>query len=363
MKFFRLGLGGHASITLLLGIILTAPLMAFLGDSPAAPTAKITVMTRNLYVGASFRILLGASTPDDIRDRVAQVYARILSSKFASRAEAIANEIAEARPDVVGLQEAILLLVKPPGEPSIANQPEPPAVAIDYLQILLDALQRRRAGYAIAAIVNNTDLTESTRNGERIRLIDRDVILVRTDLPPGEMRVLNTQAKNFDTKATLELMGNEVTLLRSWCSVDLMVRGKLVRVVNTHLEEEFFDLVQTFQADELLAGPFRTDLPVIVLGDFNASDGSDTYRYFLKSGVKDTWVLAHPGDPGFSCCQGEDLLNSTSQLKERIDFILYRGSQINVDEIKLVGSHPSDRTPSGHWPSDHAGVVAKLSIK
>src|SRR5512143_1702675 len=112
MKFFRLGLGGHASVTLLLGIILIAPLMAFLGDSPAAPTAKITVMTRNLYVGASFRILLGASTPDDIRDRVAQVYARILSSKFASRAEAIANEIAQARPDVVGLQEAILLLVK-----------------------------------------------------------------------------------------------------------------------------------------------------------------------------------------------------------------------------------------------------------
>jgi hypothetical protein len=41
--------------------------------------------------------------------------------------------------------------------------------------------------------------------------------------------------------------------------------------------------------------------------------------------------------------------------------ILYRGG-FSVRDIKLVGEKPSDRTPSGLWPSDHAGVVASLRL-
>ena len=234
---------------------------------------------------------------------------------------------------------------------------------MDYLQILLDGLERRHAGYAVAAIVNNTDVTAPSKNGDTIRFIDRGVILVRKDLPPGDMVVLNAQAKNFDMKVNLKLAGNDVTLLRGWCSVDLNVRGKSVRIVNAHLEEEYLDLIQSFQGDELLADPLQTSLPVIALGDFNADEKSFNYKNFLKAGFKDVWALAHPGEPGFSCCQDEDLLNPMPELKERIDFILYRGSGINVNDVKLVGAHPSDRIPSGQWPSDHAGVVATLSIQ
>jgi len=216
----------------------------------------------------------------------------------------------------------------------------------------------------VAAVVNNTDVTSSSKNGDTIRFIDRDVILVRNDLHPGEEPlVLSTQAKNFDNRLSLEVAGKEVTLLRGWCSVDVKVGSKLVRVVNTHLEEEHFDLIQTAQADELLAGPFRTSLPVIVLGDFNTSEHSVTYKHILRAGFKDGWPLIHPDEAGFSCCQDEDLLNLTSELKERIDFILYHGSQINVRDMKLVGADPSSRIASGQWPSDHAGVVATLSIK
>ena len=277
--------------------------------------------------------------------------------------QAIADEIVQNRPDVVGLQEAPLILVQSPGKLSIANQPQPTAVAMDYLQILLDGLERLHAGYAVAALVNNTDVTAPSRNGDTTRFIDRSVILVRKDLPPGELIVLNTQAKNFGMEVNLKLAGSEVTLLRGWCSLDVIVRGKSVRIVNAHLEDQYLDLIQFFQADELLTGQLQTSLPVIALGDFNASEKSSTYRNFLKAGFKDTWPLVHPGEAGFSCCQDEDLLNPTPQLKERVDFILYRGSDINVDDVKLVGIHPSDRIPSGQWPSDHAGVVATLSIK
>ena len=36
---------------------------------------NITMMTRNLYIGAAFDVLLSVQTPNDIPGRVAQVYA------------------------------------------------------------------------------------------------------------------------------------------------------------------------------------------------------------------------------------------------------------------------------------------------
>jgi endonuclease/exonuclease/phosphatase family metal-dependent hydrolase len=337
--------------------------LTFPGASAALPAGRITVMTRNLYVGASFSIMLGASTQDDVGDRAAKIYARILASQFPRRADAIADEIIQTQPDVVGLQEVPLILVRSPGDRSISSRPQPTAVAMDYLRILLDALERRHADYVVAAVVSNTDVTATGRNGSAIRFKDRDVILVRRNLPHREMLVLNAQAKNYDMKLDLRIAANDVNLLRGWCSADVIVRGTLVRIVNTHLEEEYLDLIQSFQANELLTGPLQTSLPVIALGDFNASEKSSTYKNFLKAGFRDSWPMLHPHDEGFSCCEDEDLLNPAPQLKERIDFILYHGSDITVDGVKLVGAHPSDRIASGQWPSDHAGIVATLSIK
>ncbi len=333
-------------------------------DSPAvASKASITVMSRNLYIGASFSPLVGAETPNDISKRVAMVYGTILSSQFPRRAEAIADEIVGKQPDFVGLQEAPLLVVHSPGGPSVANPPQPTAIVMDYIQILIDALARRGAHYAVAAMVNNTDVTAPSATGDRIRLIERDVILVNTDLSPDELHVSNSQSKNFDARFTVRLGGTTVSLLRGWCSVDVTVRGKTVRIVSTHLEEELVGHIQFAQADELLAGPLRTIHPVICLGDFNASGDSTIYASFLEVGFKDAWSLAHPHDPGFSCCQAEDLLNPASQLSTRIDRILFHGSRISVEEVQLVGANPSDRIPSGQWPSDHAGIVGRLSIK
>ena len=152
-----------------------------------SPKASITVMSRNLYIGASFNPLVGAETPNDISKRVAMVYGTISSSQFPHRAEAIADEIVGKQPDLVGLQEAPLLVVQSPGGPSVANPPQPTATVVDYIQILLDALERRGAHYAVAAMVNNTDVTASSATGDMIRLIERDVILVNTDLSPDEL--------------------------------------------------------------------------------------------------------------------------------------------------------------------------------
>jgi len=291
------------------------------------------------------------------------VYGTILSSQFPRRAEAIADEIVGKRPDLVGLQEAPLLIVHSPGGSSVTHPPQPTATVIDYVQILLDALERRGAHYTVAAIVNNTDVAAPSATGDMIRLIERGVILVNTDLSPDELHVSNSQAKNFHARFTVQLGDTKVPLLRGWCSVDVTVRGKSVRIVSTHLEEELIAYIQFAQAEELLAGPLLTNRPVISLGDFNASGDSTLYENFLEVGFQDAWPLVHPHDPGFSCCQAEDLLNPTSQLSARIDRILFRSSRIRVEDVQLVGNSPSDRIPSGQWPSDHAGIVGRLSIQ
>jgi hypothetical protein len=68
---------------------------------------------------------------------------------------------------------------------------------------------------------------------------------------------------------------------------------------------------------------------------------------------------------GFTSGQSEDLKNPTSQLSERIDYILHNaGASIKAvpDGGDVVGEELDDRTPSGLWPADHAGVVFRLHL-
>jgi hypothetical protein len=358
-------LGGKFICWLVLVIVLVASSLTVHAAAPVASNGSITLMTYNLYLGAALDPLLNAQTADNIPGLVAQVYTTILSSQFPCRAEAIADEIVQNQPALVGLQEAELLRVYSPCGPLISNPPKPMAFAMDYVQILIDALERRGVHYGVAASVTNTDVTVTSETGDTIRLTDRDVILVRTDLSANEFSVSNPRTGNFKANFTVQIGGTggpSVTVLRGWCSVDAKVRGKSVHIVNTHLEEAA-QFIQIAQANELLAGPLRTILPVISLGDFNASVGSTTYGNLITAGFQDAWALTNPGNSGFSCCQAEDLLNPTSQLNTRIDLFLFRSSRISVDSMELVGANPADRLSTGQWPSDHAGVVSTLSIK
>ena len=71
-------------------------------------------------------------------------------------------------------------------------------------------------------------------------------------------------------------------------------------------------------------------------------------------------------DDGFTCCQNEFVDNPVSELYERIDVILadFGGLEPKLEKAKfyVLGDQPADATPSGLWPSDHAGVAAKLEF-
>jgi endonuclease/exonuclease/phosphatase family metal-dependent hydrolase len=322
---------------------------------------KLTLMTQNLYQGADLGSLASATTPTEFLIAVAAAYNRTQATDFPERAESIADEIEQASPVLIGLQEAVLIRTQVP-----ADGPATPAttVAYDYIQILLDKLDERGLHYRTAIVQKGSDIEVpglfSTGRMD-VRLTDRDAILVKEDL--RDFTLSNAQSGQYAAKSTLPTPLGTVSVPMSWVSVDLTFNdGNKGRIVSTRLEP-VSPSVQMSQANELLGGPGNTRLPLALIGDFNSNadgTGTQTYANLVAAGFRDAWATVGMSR-GFTCCQDADLLNSESELKRRIDLVLFNGN-FKIQDIQVIGDSAEDRTPSGLWPSDHAGLVAKLKL-
>ena len=92
------------------------------------------------------------------------------------------------------------------------------------------------------------------------------------------------------------------------------MRGSSFRFVTTHLDSiRAGDPRGAGQGAALTAA--NTSLPVIMAGDFNiAADTSldpsfPGYQAMINAGFTDAWRSKRAPDPGFTCCQAENLLN------------------------------------------------------
>jgi hypothetical protein len=347
--------------------------------APNQPTDSkhITVMTRNLYLGANLDQAIAAifsGNPDTIIQAATATWASVVATNFPERAEVLADEIAHSQPHLVGLQEVSLYRTGLPD--TFSDNPTPARrVRLDYLEILLEELDERDLHYAPVAVTKNFDVENpgETAPGvlQDIRLTDRDVILARTDLPSSELKLSNVQTANFHTNVSLPIgdTGQFVTILRGWGSVDFTSGGRKFRFINTHLEQEgFFNQVQVAQGNEILSGPANTSLPVILVGDYNSradGTGTPTYSNLTGAGFADAWSVTHPGELGNTFGHEPLLRNTTVNLTQRIDLVLYRGSlsnSLSALDADVVGDEQGERTPSGLWPSDHAGLLARIGL-
>jgi Endonuclease/Exonuclease/phosphatase family len=328
-------------------------------EQPFSGDRVATVMTRNVYHGVNTELnaLATATSFPDLFAKVAAVYNGYHTRNFPERASRLADEIAVVRPELIGLQEAVLVRTGPFNNPAPAT-----TVALDYVQILLDALAARGLHYKVVVSSIGFDAELPSTLGFDVRHTDREVILARTDLNTSDLKLSNPQAGNFTKNCTIPsgLIG-PIVVRHGWVAVDAKIRGKEFRFISTHLDPICLD-VQQAQANEILVGPGSTTLPVILLGDFNSpANGSGvTYNNLIAAGFHDAWTIAGNGQ-GFTCCQANDLLNPQSQLTTRIDLVLFRGG-FGVNKVDIWGEEPADRTPSGLWPSDHAGVAASLLL-
>jgi hypothetical protein len=327
----------------------------------AAPRSQpLTVMSRNLFLGADVAVLLTATDPAQIPVKMAELWGQVVANDFPQRAGALADEIADTRAHLVGLQEVSTYYLAPPGQPF--------ALAYDYLQILLDSLTARGLDYVAPVQTANMDVTLPmvTPTGlAYVRLIVSDVVLARADVS-----VSNPQGGNFAVGLTVPIAGAlELTIPRGWASVDADIDGRRVHFVTAHLEA-FSPAHNAAQGSELLALLAGRPSPLILVGDLNVTpDGSrgPTYANVLAAGFADVWTAANGGDDAPTCCFDADLSSTARVLTQRVDFIFVRDifpreRLIGSAAAWTVGDQLSDRTVGGLWPSDHAGLVGELRL-
>lgn len=331
-------------------------------------------MTRNLGLGIRLVGLLNRDVRQIDPEFVHHRYREVLDSAFPTRAEALAAEIADARPALVGLQEVALVRTQDPGDYAGGSTPNAAHVEVDFLRTLLLALRQELAdrsadiGYRPVVTVTNADeeLPAQRPDGTRfdVRLTVRDAVLARDDV-----RVRSTETANYGVVPSVVLGdGTRVTLRRGYCLARVAVGGTPFTFANTHLEV-VSSVFRSAQASELLGRLAAVDEPVVLVGDFNTGpDTPDATYRTLTEEFRDAHAAA-VADPGPTCCQFAKLRNDRSRLGRRVDLVLCRGTVEPLDAYR-VGHEPSSRVSvSGDgdgnesvWPSDHAGVVADLRV-
>jgi hypothetical protein len=389
--------------------------VALLGASSLTQAADIGVMTQNQYLGADLGPVLSAGNvepfdPVVFNAALVEALQKVAAAQPAARVAALAADIAQRRPDVVGLQEAYVFACLPfPGMPQVPGMGcDDPSIRQAFTDQLANTEMALRGRYRTVAKVTNLAVSgiPFAINGfpAILNVADRDAILVRSGLPaqPVDFAALtgcraSDQGCNYVVRPpplNLPTPSGPVTVAieRGYVAVDTTVRGKEYRVFNTHLEQRLLGpelpetrLLQVGQAYELYGtalGTWDGRRKLVVMGDFNSAPGDvipvppypaylapglptkPPYDIFAGGGFADAWSLRAPPGDGLSCCQAEDLANRRSGLYERIDLIFTIPAPARVVDMKLIGATMGDKTrPPGHgglWPSDHASVTARL---
>lgn len=338
---------------------------------------ETTVVTYNLFLGAEIQSLADATSIGEFLDGVKAALDRVAVNDFSERAEALAAAIVEKDPELIGLQEVynFTSFAGLNGSPPFFN----------YLDELIAALSARGACYVDVATVANLDFGPiPVPTYGLVSITDRDVILARCDVDaeivnlapvcPGRESV---NGCNYAVVAIANTPVGSIPFQRGYLAVDT----ESGRYFNTHLEirdpqpgNPLSPLVQRFQSMELIAAIAAINIlipppgPVIIVGDINSSpEDPDTIQGFKPpymqlefAGYVDAWTL-RPGKPkGFTCCFDEDL-SIPANLYERID-VIFSDEIPNRVKANILGNDEADQTPSGLWPSDHAGVAARMKF-
>ncbi|MFJ7589090.1 endonuclease/exonuclease/phosphatase family protein [Streptomyces sp. NPDC097617] len=331
--------------------LLAAPLGLASPAEAGNPDRHLDVATYNVYQGTDLTPLLAAPNLPELVRRAGIAYGQVVATDFPLRARAISRLIKKERPEVIGLQEVALWKTGPLGGGLTTTY--------DFLDLTLSAL--RDAGLSYRAIAVDTTFSGvlPISGTTQASFTDRDVILVRDGV-----QVTNPQSHLYTAKLVVPTpSGITFTIPRGWSAVDVKLAGKSVRVANTHLEPAV-PPIRNAQGQELKAALAQSPYPVTVVGDFNSlpTDATGPYGAFTGGGYVDAWHRVHPTRDGFTAAQDADLTNAPSKLDHRIDYVFYQPGRLSAATAHVIGGRLRDRTPTGLWPSDHAGLAVRLGV-
>ena len=312
----------------------------------AKKTTNVTFMTRNLFLGADL-IPLATTKGADFERAAGNLLNSVKATDPEGRLKLIAGEIATAKPDLVGLQEVTIWRTGPKNDPAPATN-----VVIDYLATIKRELAARGAKYRVVADQRTLSLEGPTDQNVDLRFTDGNVVLARKG-------VKVKRARSSDFKNQLKIPTQElgtISVNRSFNQLDATVRGAKLHLVNAHLEA-YDPATRLKQAKELVAGPLRSKLQTVLVGDLNSGpklpkkEDRPPYQAIAKAGFKE----ARTSKP--QCCFDDSLTGGTWD--HIVDHIMSK------PKLKLVRSFVTglETTAGGLHPSDHGGVVSVLRLR
>lgn len=324
---------------LLAGAALLAPASGALAAKPA----HVTVMTRNLFLGADLIPLATAHKGPEFEKAAGATLAEVRAGQPKQRMKLVAREIARSRADLVGLQEVSIWRTGKKGSSRPARH-----VIVDYLKVLQRELGRRHAHYRVVTKRLGFNVEGPTDRGVDVRLTLGDAVLARRGV---KVRHAHSGVFRHQLRIETDQLG-KVNTHRSWNALDARVHGVRFRFVNAHLEAYSPDF-RLQQAKELVRGPLQHRGTTILAGDLNSGPHLENeadeppYRAIARAGFKPERTRRN------SCCFGGD-----AGWDHNVDWIMAR------PKLKLVRSYLTgrERTTGGSHPSDHGGVVSVLAI-
>ncbi len=293
-------------LVIVITLLLVASCLAYPPRTSAQSRDLLTVMTRNLYLGAD--VYQAAQYVPDFNAVSQHLWDQMQKTVFVDRADAFADEVIRVHPDVIGLQEAAQWYCRP-------ERTGRAQVVYDYTQLFIAALARRGAAYEVAHapsslpaehlgfsfptvpyITTVTDTTvfpplfgsESVSCGFAIY----DVLLVKT---ARSHDVYRTGASDFVFDYTL--VPGFLDMNRGFAWLDMHIGTQTVRVVTTHVEAFFYDNLEPYsigQTEQFIRDLGTTTSAIVVLGDFNNDPHDPISPQELNTGGRLTASLACP---------------------------------------------------------------------
>ena len=399
---FRLGRKPAILLSAVAVIALAIPAVADAKKKGKKGGPKVTVMTRNVFLGADLGPAIGAGSLPEAINGAGEIYNELESTNFPVRAVPLAQEIKDSKADLVGLQEVALWRTQTPSDlgapPSGVGEPATD-VKYDFLALLREELKNVGAKYKLVGVQEefdselpaNTDGDEATGPlGAELdaRLTMRDVILARKG---SKVKTGKVAMANYTNRFVAEIAGIEIPADRGWLSVEAKVGGKgkgkgasaskkkkggstKFTFVNTHLEAFGEPTIREAQAKELIAGPLNTNKQVILVGDINSGlqerHAAGAYEFqpgdplafqaLQAAGFKDNGAVKLNQPYPQTCCYS-DLFDETQVFDHTVDHVLTNPG-LKTKKAFVTGNDVSQR-PSDLWPSDHGGKVSKLQLK
>ena len=381
----------------LIGAISTALLTPYAAQA-AEPT--ITVMSRNIYLGADVGVAL--ELIPDMPAAAQFMWDQVNKNDFSKRSIALAAEIKEYKPDVIGLQEATIWYCKKNAwskKVEVFNLTDQLLEALggSYVLASKDGKTAFNPGYSINPIPFLTMVKDPTRF-QKLFGQDKaacgfqigDALAIKKELSTQVINVGNTEYE-----ASYSIVPTLMTIYRGYTWADIAIENIPVRFISTHLESIWDENKvpnAAKQATQLIEDVRETNMPLVVIGDFNSdprdprpanaanpglqptaseecpagSSKCNAYRLMKEAGFNDagpdasdpttyTWgmnaLLTGPDPDRLKSAQG---MGNEYGFTDRLDYIFTKNG-VDVSTSQIIGY----KAP---YATDHAGVFAEFTI-